>query len=49
MSLAQASIHLTFPQSPFPPLAVGVMGLGTGYLVYGTQELFGGAVQLGPS
>ena len=41
MSLAQASIQLTFPQSPFPPLAVGFMGLGTGYLVYGTQELFG--------
>jgi hypothetical protein len=28
MSLAQASIQLTFPQSPFPPLAVGFMGLG---------------------
>jgi hypothetical protein len=41
MSLAQASIQLAFPQSPFPPLAVGFMGLGTGYLVYGTQELFG--------
>lgn len=41
MSLAQAGIQLTFPQSPFPPLAVGFMGLGTGYLVYGTQELFG--------
>ena len=41
MSLAQASIQLTFPRSPFPPLAVGFMGLGTGYLVYGTQELFG--------
>ena len=41
MSLAQAGIQLAFPQSPFPPLAVGFMGLGTGYLVYGTQELFG--------
>ena len=41
MSLAQASIQLTFPQSPFPPLAVGFMGLGTGYLIYGPQELLG--------
>ena len=40
MSFAQASIQLTLPQSPFPPLAVGFFGLGTGYLVYGTQELF---------
>lgn len=29
------------PASPFPPLAVGFLGLGTGYLIYGTQELFG--------
>jgi len=29
------------PASPFPPLAVGFFGLGTGYLIYGTQELFG--------
>jgi hypothetical protein len=41
MSLVQTSLQLTLPQSPFPPLAVGFMGLGTGYLVYGTQELFG--------
>jgi hypothetical protein len=41
MSFAQASIQLTLPQSPFPPLAVGFFGLGTGYLIYGTQELFG--------
>jgi hypothetical protein len=41
MSFAQASIQLILPQSPFPPLAVGFFGLGTGYLVYGTQELFG--------
>lgn len=41
MSLLHASIQLTLPASPFPPLAVGFMGLGTGYLVYGTQELFG--------
>ena len=41
MSLVQTSVQLVLPQSPFPPLAVGFMGLGTGYLVYGTQELFG--------
>jgi hypothetical protein len=41
MSLLQTSVQLVLPQSPFPPLAVGFMGLGTGYLVYGTQELFG--------
>ena len=38
-SLIQSVVGL--PQSPFPPLAVGFMGLGTGYLIYGTQELFG--------
>jgi hypothetical protein len=27
--------------SAFPPLAVGFMGLGTGYMIYGPQELFG--------
>lgn len=32
---------VNLPQSPFPPLAVGFFGLGTGYLIYGTQELFG--------
>lgn len=30
----------TFPTSAFPPLAVGFFGLGTGYLIYGPQELF---------
>lgn len=39
LSLAQAVISL--PQSPYPPLAVGFFGLGTGYLIYGPQELFG--------
>src|SRR6266851_5149910 len=34
-----ATVNL--PASPYPPLAVGFMGLGTGYLIYGTQELFG--------
>ncbi|HEY3878916.1 MAG TPA: hypothetical protein VGM12_09985 [Trebonia sp.] len=37
-SLDQAVVSLT--QSPFPPLAVGFFGLGTGYLIYGPQELF---------
>ncbi len=32
---------VSLPLSPFPPLAVGFMGLGTGYLIYGPQELFG--------
>ncbi|MGH7608897.1 MAG: hypothetical protein ACREOD_02970 [Candidatus Dormibacteria bacterium] len=31
----------TFPTSAFPPLALGFFGLGTGYLIYGPQELFG--------
>jgi hypothetical protein len=34
-----ASVSL--PASPFPPLAVGFFGLGTGYLIYGPQELLG--------
>ena len=38
-SLAQAVVGL--PPSPFPPLAVGFFGLGTGYLVWGPQELLG--------
>jgi hypothetical protein len=39
LSLLQSSVSL--PASPFPPLAVGFMGLGTGYMIYGPQELFG--------
>ncbi len=31
---------ISLPASPFPPLAVGFFGLGTGYMIYGTQELF---------
>jgi hypothetical protein len=38
LSLLQSTVSL--PASPFPPLAVGFMGLGTGYMIYGTQELF---------
>jgi hypothetical protein len=40
MSFLHASVLLTLPSSPFPPLAVGFFGLATGYLIYGTQELF---------
>jgi len=29
---------VSLPESTFPPLAVGFMGLGTGYLIYGPQE-----------
>ena len=38
MSLAAVFV---LPQSAFPPLAVGFFGLATGYMIYGTQELFG--------
>jgi hypothetical protein len=31
---------VSLPTSPYPPLAVGFFGLGTGYLIYGSQELF---------
>ena len=32
---------VAFPQSAFAPLALGFFGLGTGYLIYGPQELIG--------
>jgi hypothetical protein len=41
MSLASVVSQINLPTSPFPPLAVGFFGLGTGYLIYGPQELFG--------
>jgi hypothetical protein len=41
VSVAAIQSVVSLPQSPFPPLAVGFFGLGTGYLIYGTQELFG--------
>ena len=41
MSVSLLSATVSLPTSPFPPLAVGFMGLGTGYLIYGPQELFG--------
>lgn len=34
-------MDVTFAQSTFPPLALGFFGLGTGYLIWGPQELFG--------
>jgi len=42
MSFTQTSLQLVLPQSPFPPLAVGFFGLGTGYLVYGTNDWYVG-------
>ncbi len=41
MSVALAGTQFSLPASPFPPLAVGFFGLGTGYLIYGAQELLG--------
>lgn len=32
---------MSFAVSMFPPLALGFFGLGTGYLIFGPQELFG--------
>lgn len=32
---------MQFAVSLFPPLAIGFFGLGTGYLIYGPQELLG--------
>jgi hypothetical protein len=32
---------VSLPTSPFVPVVVGFFGLGTGYLTYGPQELFG--------
>jgi hypothetical protein len=37
-SLVQTVVSL--PPSSFPPIALGFMGLGTGYMIYGPQELF---------
>src|SRR5204862_5909218 len=36
-----AATTVTLPASAFVPLAVGFFGLGTGYLIYGPEELFG--------
>ncbi|HEV7166633.1 MAG TPA: hypothetical protein VGN49_01555 [Micrococcaceae bacterium] len=34
-------MNLMFQASTFLPIALGFFGLGTGYLIYGPQELFG--------
>ncbi|MGH9301324.1 MAG: hypothetical protein ACRD0I_11275 [Acidimicrobiales bacterium] len=34
-------MDVTFAQSAYAPLALGFFGLGTGYLIYGPQELAG--------
>jgi hypothetical protein len=34
-------MEITLAASAFPPLALGFFGLGTGYLIYGSQELAG--------
>ncbi|MGH3472976.1 MAG: hypothetical protein ACRDPG_13160 [Nocardioidaceae bacterium] len=34
-------MHIMFESSTFLPFALGFFGLGTGYLIYGPQELFG--------
>jgi hypothetical protein len=39
MSLLATVVNL--PTTALPPIAVGFMGLGTGYLIVGPQELFG--------
>ncbi|MGA7361982.1 MAG: hypothetical protein WCB86_00560 [Candidatus Dormiibacterota bacterium] len=41
MDLTSISSVVSLPTSVFPPLALGFFGLGTGYLIYGPQELFG--------
>ena len=40
MSVALGQVVVSLGQSSFPPLAVGVFGLGTGYFIWGPQELF---------
>ena len=39
--LAAQATTVQFPASTLVPLALGFFGLGTGYLIYGPQELFG--------
>jgi hypothetical protein len=38
--ISAAATTVTFPTSAFVPIAVGFFGLGTGYLIYGPEELF---------
>ena len=39
--ISLATTTVSFPASTFVPLAVGFFGLGTGYLIYAPEELFG--------
>ena len=39
--ISEPATTITFPQTVFVPVAVGFFGLGTGYVIYGAQELFG--------
>jgi hypothetical protein len=39
--MSTATTVVSLPVSAFPPIALGFFGLGTGYLIYGPQELFG--------
>jgi hypothetical protein len=41
MSTLIAATDVQFAVSAFAPLAIGFFGLGTGYLIYGPQELLG--------
>jgi hypothetical protein len=41
MRLLALTTTFQFPASTFVPVAVGFFGLGTGYLIWGPQELFG--------
>ena len=34
-------MYVTFATTTFAPVVLGFFGLGTGYLIYGPQELFG--------
>jgi hypothetical protein len=38
--IGAAATTVTFPLSAFVPIAIGFFGLGTGYLIYGPEELF---------
>jgi hypothetical protein len=40
MALLLAATQVEFSTSEFVPLALGFFGLGTGYLIYGPEELF---------
>jgi hypothetical protein len=39
--MSTAATVVSFSPTEFVPLALGFFGLGTGYLIYGPEELFG--------